>query len=908
MAFELSMDDIELADLLFEALCSKNGVSPDDKVASEYLSRTENSFPGYKAYREQILAERAEEIETFTLGSRLVKQGVKSSWYSGPKHNSGIWPKYKKKLEANNFPAKALHDLNMSTTQIMGNCANPRAIGDKRKGLVVGYVQSGKTANFEGLIAKAADAGYKVVIVLAGMFDNLREQTQARLEKDLELRVSRREEGLVWHPLTTVDTDFVLSPAAQTALNDPKSVAIAVVKKNGAVLRRLVRWLESISQDVREKSPILIVDDEADQATPNTMAGKKAVSAINQLVRDVWSLVETGTYVAYTATPFANVFMDPNDREDMYPDDFIFDLPEPEGYIGASKFFNVEGNADVDDDQDLRISVGVPEVEAEVLTPRTRNIEDYDPHITQSLGEAIRWFMIATAIRELRHGENHSSMLVHTSHRIQAHESLSDAVTEYLRDLWNERDAQEQNFRAVFEKQIESNSTASGVVPEWHVIWNQIVTSVLPVVSVVVENGVSESRLDYSDGIKKVVVVGGSTLSRGITLEGLITSFFLRTSANYDTLLQMGRWFGFRNGYDDLVRLWVAPGLLEEYAHLSRVEADMRERIQIMEREQKTPRDLALPILAHDGRLKITAANRMSAVRKVQVGLSGSRRQTIYLDRHPESIKRSQLVARNFVQAASRHSEGELYKEDAKSPSILIRDVRSSDFLQFLEGYWVSKSDEWLQPKNLRTWLSEHGSGIKWNLVLVSGPSATSFDFGNGLEVSPVVRTPLEETYWTPDRLEHDQLDLESTDVVNIRALISGSHQVLDLKILDDNRLLSKEDSEKFGDVNASNKASAGALRKALEPTSGLILLYVIDKDSQPQAAGKQRSSMDAPDHLIGLSVIFPYVEDEDLGTYYSVEIEHDLGVMTDEEIEMAELESTAYEEDLTRSLTESEE
>ncbi|MGO1472461.1 MAG: Z1 domain-containing protein [Flaviflexus sp.] len=884
MADELTAEIMDEADEFYEMLCRRAGVIPDSgSVAARELSKVEEHYPGYKAWRTQQMAKTIGEIEELHYASRLLSQGVKRIWYHGPNKHQGVWPDYRKVVERS-LPAKAVEDLDKSTNQILNGCANPRELGSKNKGLVVGYVQSGKTASFEGLIAKAVDAGYRIVIVLAGMHNNLRDQTQSRLNRDLKLGESGSAQ-LSWLTLTDEDNDFLPGAVNSSALNNRTNVAIAVVKKNSSVLKKLNGWLASIDEGTRRDLPILIVDDESDQATPNTRKRQKQISAINKRVRELWKTVKTGSYVAYTATPFANVFIDPNDSDDMYPDDFIFALPEPDGYMGASSFFNLEGDAERTSDADLALAIEVDDYDAQVLTPQPPNIEDYDPHITDSLGEAIRWFILATAIREIRQGENHSTMLVHTSHRIYAHDRLSDVIDAYVKHLWANRHGEEASFRQVFEDQAKRVSDFGTTWPDWHDVWARVINDVLPQIAVVVENGMSETRLSYDDSNQTVIVVGGATLSRGLTLEGLNTSYFLRTSAQYDTLLQMGRWFGFRNGYHDLVRVWVAPGLLEDYAHLSRVENDMRERIEIMEKEDRAPREMALPILADTGRLKITGSNRMVAVREAQVGLSGSRRQTVYLARNPQRIAESQRAARDLVTRALEHTDGKWLKDSGVRPSLLLQNLPSSDLIQFLESYWVSKADTWLQPKKLNEWVTKYSRKLNWNLVLVSGPESgcPSFDFGHGVEVGTVVRTPLKKGYWSPKRMP-DELP-HKADIVNIRALVSGSHQVLDLKILDENGQLPPEHSVELRSKNASRKADARLLRKEILSGQGLILIYVIDKDSRPLHDAKTRMAMEADDHLIGLTVIFPEVANEDPRTFYSVEIEHDADMLSEEEL-----------------------
>ncbi len=246
---------------------------------------------------------------------------------------AGKWPDYRSRLESS-LPERAVRDIHESTERILDRVANPKAVGDRRKGLVIGYVQSGKTANFTGgVISKAVDEGYRIVIILAGMYTNLRVQTQIRLDKDLELdRVDDRA-GLTWYKLTSRNADIGTENSPST-LSGASNVAVIVVKKHEKRLTNVTEFLKSIPDDTLKRRPVLIIDDESDQATPNTLGSKELVSTINRRIRDLWAEVPTGTYVAYTATPFANVFIDPSDDGDLYPDDFISVLPQAAGIHG----------------------------------------------------------------------------------------------------------------------------------------------------------------------------------------------------------------------------------------------------------------------------------------------------------------------------------------------------------------------------------------------------------------------------------------------------------------------------------------------------------------------------------------------------------------------------------------------
>lgn len=875
---------------MFEALQAQQAGRDPETRDAELLANFALMNPDFPTqYRAYLAAER-ERIEDLALGSNLIGDRKRTAWYSGPKVSRGIWPTYRTKL-ASRLPENAVVGVDDSTSQILSQCANPLERGDKRKGIVVGYVQSGKTANYAGLVAKAVDAGYRIVIVLAGMHSNLRAQTQARLDGDLQLR-ELKNGGVAWYPLTDIDSDIAPSNPVGPVGNQA-NVIVMIVKKNEKRLANVLGYLRSISKKDPQmllSRAVLIIDDESDQATPNTKGAKSLVSTINQRIRDIWAEVKTGTYVAYTATPFANIFTNPNDEQDLYPDDFAVVLPRPAGYMGADTFFNTSGADDEDGISPDALARTIPDAEAAVLAPQGRDLTDYDPQITASLAAAIRWFLVATAVRQIRTGKSdHSSMLLHTSHRVEAHDRLRDAVVDFLKDIALERDRGHDGFKEAFEAEIDRAQELRGeeLRPKWADIW-PVVADLISRVQVRVDNGTSDNRVSYPDGEPQTVIaIGGGTLSRGLTLEGLVVSFFLRTSNAYDTLLQMGRWFGFRPRYRDLARVWAAAGMLDDYAHLALVERELREDIAVMIGEGMAPRDIAIPVRAHKGRLQITGAGKMDFVDLVHTGLGGNRRQTIYLDRSQAGVDRAQSAARNFVDRALQtcvrfHS---LKDADDAASSHLLEGIGHADLIAFLDQYGVFAVDAALQATAMKRWTDEHGEGKSWDLLLVSGPASnqSTFEYAPDVRVNVVSRSPL-SIEWDKSRFE-DAIS-QGADVVNIRALMASTDSTADLAILDRNGLLDEETHLGLKELKKSDAEAVKKFRRGARPDSGLVILYAIKKDSAPTGASvKTRGEMAAPDHLIGLAVVFPPAEFERDGDHYAVTVKSifDAGEEADE-------------------------
>lgn len=885
--------EFEPALAAFEAMM-KFRLGDENQAAArrDVIARTSMMFPGFEASLAQYEAERREGVEKIVIdGGVLRRDGGKKQWYGGSLASHGAWPEYRERLEAGGLPQKAISAIDDSTERILSLSANPKTPGDKRKGLVIGYVQSGKTANFTGLIAKAVDAGYRIVIVLAGLYSNLRVQTQLRLQADLAVDDVRDSSGIAWYRLTSATAD-IGRDNSPGLFNSTANVAVLVVKKHEMRLSNVQTFLESVPAETLKKRGVLIIDDESDQATPNTLGRKGLVSTINQRIRDIWKAVPTGTYVAYTATPFANVFIDPSDEHDLYPDDFITVLPKPDLYMGSELFFDVKQDADDAGDEPIRqLSHEVPEHEAQVFTPKPKAVGEFAPHMTPTLDSAIRWFILATAIREIRTGQaKNSSMLVHTSQRVAVHQLTKDVITRFINELSFDAESQESAFKAVFDVERDrATSLRDGEpMPSWDEIWT-LAQSVLQSTFVKIDNGESTDRLVYTPGEPQTVIaVGGGTLSRGLTLEGLVVSYFLRSSNSYDTLLQMGRWFGFRPGYRDLVRVWMGPGLEDDYGHLARVESQLRDEVRIMEGEGKTPREFAVKVRSHPGRLEITSAGKMSAADLVKAGLGGTRRQTIYLDRSPKSIVAQREASRRLVSRVQSHGGPaleRLSRGTSGPPSLLLPGLTHADIVQFLREYWVSPTERWLQAGAMESWLREHGANTEWSLVLVSGPAAGGrvVELPGGLSVGVSSRAPLNADNWSPDRLKTDIPD--GSDVVNIRALMSADDYLLDLRILADQKSenFSSEEREILGAARKGDMKQMRAVRSEIRPDSGALLLYAVDGDSQPESSSSTRGPMGASGPLVGLGVVFPSVETEDPGEYWAAGLQ-DVGA-DDEEV-----------------------
>lgn len=832
------------------------------RVRDEYsvMNGASEALEAMAEERRQQQEERLIEISP----SQVVDQQA-ATWYLGPvEGHSPLGDRLKSIMETRGL-AGAFHSIDDHSTRIVERLAEPAARRDKRRGLVIGHVQSGKTANYAAVIAKAVDAGYKLVIVLAGVLNNLRYQTQARLDQDLSV------EALQWTALTGLEGEF--GPEKHPLqLVEGSGRLLAVTKKNSTRLGHIENFLRDLPQDFRERLPILIIDDEADQATPDSAAKLNEMSRIHSQLRRIWSLVGNGSYVSYTATPFANLFMEPNDEESLYPRNFIHVLPEPEGYFGARRIFGLDEGVDDGDFNGTEVDVvrPIPDEDRDQVVPpsqrRGAEIEEFEASVPPSMESAILWFLLATAIRRRRgQTDKHSSMLVHTTSRVDPHFSQQVAIQDYLHGLRKKTFEFEEwgAFRDLYASELSRASELRDREIDQFSFAELLPTlrSVLTDVIVIVDNGSeqAERRLNYPDDRPiTAIVVGGGTLSRGLTLEGLFVSYFARNSNTYDTLLQMGRWFGFRKGYEDLQRIWLSSGLSGDYRHLAAVEAEIRREIEQMAKAGNTPADVGIRVREHPGRLQITSRAKMKHTKDLRVGFEGRRDQTHLFDVRPEVLRRNMAYGRSLLDAA-RDSAEKL--QPTASSAILYQGVPFQVVRDFLDNFEVHPFHGLLHDGTVLRWLEEWDEQVKagqlrgphqenlWNVVLSSGMSTSrdSRDWEHdGLRVRKTRRAAIKR--------EHAPTTAQSEDARSIRALMSAGDHLADI------RILSRANAPGFEQMRTEDLKDDETRRLRREHVGGrgLLVLYVIDRNSQPLDTQKLREPLATEEDVLGYGLIAP--------------------------------------------------
>lgn len=703
--------------------------------------------PGRAELLERI-SQRIEVLLEITMEDAAVLQVVFEPWLESRRASVqfAYWNRYRRLL-GNHFPPKVLGTLDRDTDRIVGLLQNPLKPGPwRRRGLGVGEVQSGKTGNYIGVACKAADLGYKFIVLLAGMQNNLRRQTQERVEDgfiglDTDKTgigaVQGKEKvwtgvGIIDHSfqpisLTTKARDFKteIATAVNISFASVNAPIILVVKKQKRVLENLIGWLRAnnlATGGVIQRVPMLLLDDEADNASINTKTNEDPTQ-INRLIRDLLGRFEQNSYLGYTATPFANIFIDPDTddqmlHEDLFPRDFIVSLDAPENYVGATAVFLGE------EDQPGMVR----DVEDHVHAfPESHRIDHGIDSLPDSLLEAIRCFLIASAIRILRGFRNtHNSMLVNVSRFNSVQQQTTALITNYLTTL---RNAVQSHAALPFHQAMQDltmaslHSTWQGEFSDSHPDWSEIqgvLNDAVAPVTVRTINNRSTDVLDYrarkDDGLN-VIAVGGLSLSRGFTLEGLTTSYFIRNSIMYDTLLQMGRWFGYRDGYVDLCRLFLSPSASSWYRHIALASLELRDEIKRMEREQRTPSDFGLKVRAHPDSLIVTARNKMKTGRRVplRISLREELVETVFLDRASIPTNR-----RSFSDLVSRLDDEFHGSSETTREGILWRGIpagRVKDFVRMWRNHEFSMGT---QPGPLTDFIEQHeGNSLgQWDVCL----------------------------------------------------------------------------------------------------------------------------------------------------------------------------------------------
>lgn len=659
------------------------------------------------------------------------------------------WSRYRSLLNLKGLPKSVIEATDEVTDRVLDRLGDPRNDSPwSRRGMVVGHVQSGKTGNYIGLICKAADAGYRLIVVIAGIHNNLRNQTQARIDEGF----IGRDTGRLAHanrnqrqkiigvgtfdqrefPVSLTNTlrDFnkVTATTNTSQIGQYNVPVVLVIKKNSSTLKNLLEWLKehSVHQGTQMvRQPMLLIDDEADNASINTAYGRNEVTRINGQIRELLSLFHRSCYVGYTATPFANIFIDPDTddealRQDLFPRDFIIGLDAPSNYFGAQKVFHDAP------DRHVRF-IG----DNEDVFPMRHDIDHPVDTLPDSLVRAVRTFIVARAIRNVRGQQAaHASMLVNASRFTDVQGRIRSRIADVVARM---RDAvavdggkgrgalRNPEIAALHTVWEEEYAGAEGT--DWSMVQARLYEVLVGVRIIEVNASRRSQALDYDQGGEHgvtVIAVGGFSLSRGLTLEGLTVSYFLRSSMMYDTLMQMGRWFGYRPGYEDLCRVWMPADGVGWYAHIHEAMEDLQAQLKRMELVKATPAQFGLAVRSHPQSLIVTARNKMGTGREfpVKVGLAGKLVETTRIRADRDQLNRNRRAGEEL--AAAIEALG--ISRDFRSKGELCRGVPVGLVRVFLRTFRADSADPLTDPRLMIDYIDARADSelSAWDILFAS--------------------------------------------------------------------------------------------------------------------------------------------------------------------------------------------
>jgi len=787
-----------------------------------------------------------EKVEYLRIPS--IKRKHRDAWYSGPKEDDVYWPAFRNFLVEEKGWVNEINSINEASTKVVSLIDRPGLPSFSTRGLVVGYVQSGKTANMTSVIAKAADTNFRFFIILSGMTDALRTQTQERIEDDL---ISRNPEK--WYPWTTRDDDFIAPPAGCFPNIQPSQRQYAVVKKVKSRLQSLLDVIRNTDTTLLRNLPVMIIDDECDQASVNSTKYRDEMTAINGLIREITHSLPRVAYIGYTATPFANVLIDPaysvdtDNPDDLYPKDFITALPCPDNYFGAEKLFGrdlLDADEVAPEETGLDMIRNIPEEEIPYLRPKGRTDKDgFEPGITDSLEKAIKYYLMATAARCVRgDADKHSCMLVHTTVYTIPHFKQSILIKTYVDLIKGALKRNDRSFIYNMKNLWEEEQSKVGATrfSLKKVSFDEIFSyldEVLNTVEFAIENSGSEERLDFckvknESGVergRRYIVVGGSVLARGLTIEGLVVSFFLRTSSQYDSLMQMGRWFGYRGNYEDLPRVWMTFEMEDAFRNLALVEAEIRYDIDVYQNQELTPLEFAVRIRQIPG-LAITAKNKMLAATNCSMSFSNEHRQTRkFKHKDREWLNNNWDAAGKLIDSSLDQGAG----IEITAQGRYLSDIHFKKIIEFLNEYKIHETHEDMLSDRLIDYIreqNERSNGVlsKWNVGIIEPKSGSESQLDLGRIGK--VKTSIRSLY----RL------IRNGDA-DIKALMSKSDLLIDLP-----------------DSSPAGQSKWDELKLQRIGENPLLLLYPIEAYSEPQRKGGGREPLDAVSDVMGLGIVFP--------------------------------------------------
>ncbi|KKN39014.1 hypothetical protein LCGC14_0747660 [marine sediment metagenome] len=888
-------------------------VTPDE--IRKYIDRSKKFYPE-ETINEKWLFQKLEAIHSVNVGTMDVLDNNTDhvDWFN-PYTNTPIknpfewkfWKDYRSYVStAKKWPKNVVNSIDKLSGEILSRIEGPKRDGEwDRRGMVMGNVQSGKTANYTALITKAADAGYKLFIVLAGVHNSLRSQTQTRLndeflgydldrvqrvtgtEKRIGVKKLSPDHGVVY-TLTSSNQngDFNKRIASQVGIfpSPEGPPIILVIKKNVSILKNLITWISSICDGHDHKGrphlsniPTLIIDDECDYASINTrepeldengnIISEWDPTRTNLLIRRLLNIFDRSAYVGYTATPYANIFIHKDKKhprwgDDIFPRSFIINLPTPSNYIGPERVFGLEADSDR----------GIAEMEA---LPLIRYVDDHSDIIpdrhkkTQVIGElpesmkhAIKSFFLSCAARSLRQeGIPHNSMLIHVTRFTAVQGLVADLIESELRKLAARIMSGENldDFREIWEsdfvpttKKMSERRFPDAIGHSWFDVLRQL-SKTTRTVRIKVINGTARDHLDYREtelavNVRKaageevpweeeglnVIVIGGDKLSRGLTLDGLTVSYYLRASRMYDTLMQMGRWFGYKDGYSDLCRIYTTFELASWYRHIANATLELREEINYMASIGETPDKFGLKVRSHPGRLVVTSAGKSRNAQKIDLSYAGQRKATIIFDKN--LLKNNVNVLEKLIKEIERSKYASVRGKNRH-----WRGVSSETVVDFLHDYKIQDAAiREVKPELLAKYIEKQVKNKEltiWEVVIV--------DKETGSEQKHTVNIG-SYTFGCVSR----KAIRTAGDIISLGTLINPTDDLLDLTDKERKRAV---DDGLWGDKKTPPSRNIRTIVKKYRPKErGLLLIYLPHSQIEGKAYGGKG------EEVVGFGISFP--------------------------------------------------
>lgn len=826
----------------------------------EYITRTAPIFgPDLSEADLQELSVEIEKERIWDMGEGIAfASATHVPWMEQRKIdiNWPRWEAYRNLLVTKGIPPKVIDSMSSRNDRILDLAGDPTQAGNwSRRGLVIGDVQSGKTGNYLGLFNKAADAGYKVFILLAGHTDKLRQQTQARVDEGfigrdtrlIQLNNGSFDQGAtnrIGIGISKVSTDSLTSyyedfSAAKVGtvfhIDEDRPPVVFVIKKNKTILRNLTNFLNaSLAPGQKILSPMVLLDDEADYASINTKPSASEATAINTAIRDLLRVFDRNSYIGFTATPFANVLIDDEIEDDLFPRNFIYSLEAPDNYFGPREMFD---DSPLEENRFLQ-----PLFDAESSFPFKHKSDLTVKVLPESLREAIRSFFLANALRDLRANQSTKprSMLINVSRFVKVQQQVFNLVSEAvsnMRDaLTYERQTSSSDWGAIrmtFENQFSSAG------PSWDAVREILIESIGDISVHVVNSQKGAAAWDavYEGPRARVIAIGGDYLSRGLTLEGLMTSYFYRRSLAYDTLMQMGRWFGYRDGYTDLCRLWIDDEVALWFRDIADAIDELRDDLSQMSARKLEPKDFGLAVKCHPGAMMtVTARNKSLSGTPTpkNVSLWNKVRETSRLQTSPEALHKNWEALAELV---SKITDSPALPNSARNTFVRTQ-VPQVVIGNFLQSYQAADSDPIFAGTDLASFVKSSTSKIlaSWDVIIMGGNGPTN-------ELVPSQNLAIRSIH-VPEG--------ETTAYVSAKSRrLGGSADISQVLEADVVRRLKKESSKEM--------LSSEDYSKEIERPV-LIVYPIISKGDQtiePQMQGIAKTT-EFSNPFVGISVAFP--------------------------------------------------